>query len=368
MTPDRTTPKLNDSHGAELPSLFTRMAVVNFPMRSDFKWVASDGAQGTQPKFTSIYLNRSGLAVMRSGWARNDNYLLYRLGPLGMGHMHQDKLGLIVYPYGRELIFDSGGGSYEHSKWRQWAISTYSHNCVIVDGLAQNRPTTSTDVWHDPDLVAQGPIDAHWQTSSVFDFASGDYSEGYGPQRLTPATQQRDVLYLKPDLYIVADRMRPNDTASHTYQVRWQLLTTNTRVDPSTHVLETTDAGLPNIAVVPLLSKGVEVTAVSAQEAPEILGWNIRVYEMPRRVPATTLLHTIAAPGPQLLLTLIVPLRPGQPNPVAGVTPGDDNHSATVTYTDGRKFLVSASGSRGIAVTETLVDGSAGRSAASATN
>jgi hypothetical protein len=368
MTPDRTTPKLNDSHGADLPSLFTRMAVENFPARTDFKWVATDGAEGMRPAFNSIFLNRSGLAVMRSGWARNDNYLLYRLGPLGMGHMHQDKLGLIVYPYGRELIFDSGGGSYEHSKWRQWAISTYSHNCVIIDGLAQTRPTTSSDPWHDADLVSQGPINGHWQSNPVFDFASGDYNEGYGPLHVMPASQQRDVLFLKPDLYIVADRLRPNDAQSHTYQARWQLLSTQTHIDPATHALQTTDNGEPNVAIVPLLSKGVEVAAASAQENPEILGWNVRVYDLPRRVPATTLLHTIAGSGPQLLLTLIVPLRPGHANPVSSVTPGNDGHSATVVYTDGRRFLISAPGERGINLTETLADGTPGRTVTSNSN
>jgi hypothetical protein len=120
MAPDRTTPRINDAGINNLPAIFAHSAVENFPKRADFKWVASGGAEGKGPDYTSIYLNRSGLAVMRSGWDRNANYLMYRLGPLGMGHMHQDKLNLIVYTYGREMIFDSGGGSYEHSKWMDW--------------------------------------------------------------------------------------------------------------------------------------------------------------------------------------------------------------------------------------------------------
>jgi hypothetical protein len=365
MAPDRFNPKLNDAGAVYLPTLFSRMAVENFPKRSDFKWVATDGLEGTQPNFTSIFLDRAGHAVMRSGWTRKDNYLLFRLGPMGMGHQHQDKLEVIVWPYGRELLFDSGGGSYEHSKWREWAVSSFSHNCVIVDGMAQTRVPDWKDPWHDATMISQGPIDGHWESNSVFDFASGDYKDGYGPEHVRPAKQQRDVLFLKPDMYVVADRMRPNDSDSHTYQARWQLLTTQIRVDPATHVLETADADKANIAVVPLLSNGLEVTAVSAQEDPEILGWNIRVYDNPRRVPATTLLHTLSGTGSQLLLTLIIPLRPGQASPVAGVTPGEDGHSATVTFTDGRKFWISSPGERGIAVKETLPDGRAVRSAAS---
>jgi hypothetical protein len=367
MAPDRFNPKYNNGLPQYLPAIF-KLAVENFPDRTDFKWVASDGAEGKPPAFTSAFLNRAGEAAMRSGWSRQDNYLGFRLGPIGMGHQHQDKLGVVVWAWGRSLVFNTGGGSYEQSKWRSWATSSYGSNCMIVDGLGQNRPTTSKDPWHDPDLISQGPIDGHWQTNSVFDFASGDYSEGYGPQRLKPASQQRDVLFLKPDLFVVADRMRPNDTQPHKYQARWQLLTTNTRIIPSTDVLETTDAGQANIAIVPLLSKGLQVAAASGQESPEILGWNVRKDMDPQNVPATTLLHTRIGAGPQLLLTLFVPLRPGQANPVASVTPGEDGYSATVTFSDGRSFQISAPGERGISVEETLPGGKYGRSAKSGTN
>jgi hypothetical protein len=362
MAPDRFAPKYNNGLPQYLPSIF-KLAVENFPQRADFQWVATDGAQGTQPSFTSIYLNRAGEAAMRSGWSRTDNYLGFRLGPLGMGHQHQDKLGVVIWSWGRSIVFNTGGGSYEQSKWRTWATSSFGSNCMIIDGLGQNRSTISKDPWHDPDLISQNPIDGHWQSNAVFDFASGDYSEGYGPDRVTPASQQRDVLFLKPDLYIVADRVRPTDAASHTYQDRWQLLTTSTRIDPTSHVLETTDANQPNLAIVPLLSKGLAVTAASAQESPEILGWNVRKDMDPQNVPATTLLHTQTGSGPQLLLTLFVPLKSGQSNPIAAVSPGNDGISSTVTFNDGRKFRISARGDRGITVKETLPSGKRGRAA-----
>jgi hypothetical protein len=362
MAPDRFSPKYNNGLPQYLPSIF-KLAVENFPDRSVFKWVASNGVQGKPPAFTSAFLNRAGEAAMRSGWSREDNYLGFRLGPIGMGHQHQDKLGVVIWAWGRSLVFNTGGGSYEQSKWRTWATSSFGSNCMIVDDLGQNRPTTSKDPWHDPDLISQGPIDGHWQTNSVFDFASGDYSEGYGPQRLKAASQRRDVLFLKPDLFVVADRMRPNDAKRHKYQARWQLLTTNTHIAPETNVLSTTDADLANIAIVPLLRKRLAVTAVSGQESPEILGWNVRKDMDPQNVPATTLLHTRTGAGPQLLLTLFIPLHPGQANPVTSVKQGKDGHSATVTFTDGRKLLISAPGERGINVEEKLPRGKAGRSA-----
>jgi len=362
MAPDRFNPKYNNGLPQYLPDIF-KLAVENFPNRDDFKWVESDGAQGHPPVYTSVYLNRAGEAAMRSDWSRQANYIGFRLGPIGMGHQHQAKLEVVVWAYGRPIVFNAGGGSYEKSKWRTWATSSFGANCMIVDGLGQNRPTTSSDPWQDPDLISQGPIDGHWQSTSVFDFASGLYDEGYGPDRVRPATQQRDVLFLKPDLFVVADRVHSNDAQPHTYQDRWQLLTTHTRIDPATHLLETTDEGQPYLVIVPLVSSGLEVRSASAQETPEILGWNVRKDMDPQNVPATTLLHNRTGSGSQLLLTLMIPLRPDQKNPVLHVIPGGDGHSATVTFTDGRRFLISAAGDRGISVQETLANGGKGRSA-----
>jgi hypothetical protein len=360
MAPDRFNPKYNNGLGQYLPNVF-KLAVENFPHREDFEWVASDGAQGHPPAYTSVYLERAGEAAMRSDWSRQANYIGFRLGPLGMGHQHQSKLEVVVWAYGRPVIFNAGGGSYEKSKWRTWATSSYGANCMIVDGLGQNRSTISNDPWHDPDLISQGPIDGHWQSNAVFDFASGVYDEGYGPDRIRPASQQRDVLFLKPDIFVIADRVRPNDAQSHVYQDRWQLLTTHTRIDPATQALETTDEGQPNLVIVPLLRHGLEVRSASAQEYPEILGWNVRKDMDPQNVPATTLLHTVTGTAPQFLLTLMIPLRSGQANPVAAVMPGHDGRSATVTLKDGRRLVISCPEDRGITVQETLSNGSRGR-------
>jgi hypothetical protein len=367
LAPDRFLPKLNDSWPSTAADIF-KQAISYFPDRADFRWFLTDGKEGAPPSWTSIFLNRSGLAAMRSGWSPDANYVLFRLGPMGAGHIHEDGLGVILWAYGRELIFNGGGGSYEKSKWRTWAVSTFGHNCVIIDGLPQARPINWHDPAHDPNQVSQGPIDAHWESTPVFDFASGTYDQGYGLDpwsgkgRVLPAVQQRDVLFLKPDLYVVADRLTPTDSLSHSYQARWQLLTTKTTIDPATHSLVTTDPGVADLAVVPLLAdSGLEVSSASGQEEPEILGWDVRKDMHPQQVPATTLLHTRTGTGPQLLLTLLVPLRPGETNPVTKVEPGAGGHAVTVAFTDGRRFLVSCPDSLGITVRETLSDGKPGR-------
>ena len=53
-----------------------------------------------------------------------------------------------------------------------------------------------------------------WQTNAVLDFASGEYAQGYGPQRKLIASQRRDVDILKPNIFVVADRVCPEATPS----------------------------------------------------------------------------------------------------------------------------------------------------------
>jgi hypothetical protein len=363
IAPDGDLPRINDSWYVYMQYVWKK-AATNFPNQPEFQWFASNRRKGTPPQFTSIYLDRSGLAVMRSGWNADANYSLFRVGPLGMGHQHQDSLGINMWAYGRELIFNSGGGEYEKSKWRDWAISAFSSNTVVVDHMAQTRTMSQNDPLHDPNMVSQGPIDAHWKSNDVFDFSSGVYNQGYGPSHVKIATQQRDVLFLKPDVYIVADRLTPNDSGSHQFQARWNILTTHSRIDPVTQTLVTTDRGMANIAVVPLLVDHLQINSVSGQEKPEILGWKFSRDPNAELVPATTLLHSVAGAGPHRFLTLFVPLRPGKANPIAKVEPGGDGISAMAIFTDGRRLLISCPGSIGISVQEILPDGKVGRSVA----
>jgi hypothetical protein len=361
VAPDRWLPKINDSWPAYLPGILKK-AVISYPSQSAFQWFASNERQGSPPPFTSVFLNRSGLAAMRSGWDTDANYLLFRVGPLGMGHQHQDSLGIDVWAYGRELIFNGGGGSYDNSKWRQWAISAFAHNTLVVDDMAQTRPVSQVDPFHDPNMVSQGPIDAHWKTNSVFDFASGVYAEGYGPSHNKIVSQQRDVLFLKPNIYVVADRVNPNDSLPHRFQARWQILTTHSRIDSSTQSLVTEDPGVPNISVVPLLVDHLRVESVSGQEEPEILGWDVRKDAVPSLVPATTLLQTVTGSGPHVILTMFVSLRAGEANPIKRVEPGVDGVSATVIFAGGRRLRISCPGSLGISAQEILPNGTVGRS------
>lgn len=349
VAPDGNLPKLNDSWPTSLMYVMHK-AVQLYPERKDFLWFASDRKNGQPPRQTSYFLNWSGLAAMRSGWGKGDNYLLFRLGAVGAGHQHQDSLGLALWAYGREILFNEGGGSYEQSKWRSWSISAYAHNTIVVDGMAQNVATGGTDIFHDPNQVSQVPVDGHWISNAEIDYASGSYRQGYGLQRKAIAVQTRQVLFIKPDIYLVVDSMIPSDLLIHSYQARWQLQSVHTVVSTQTKALQTIDDGLPNLLIVPLYAKGLDVRVATAQEEPEILGWDIRKDISPAEVPATTLMHTIRGAGMQKMMTLLMPLHVGEDHPVTSVQEQSAGQSVTVCLQNENCYAITTKNDNSVTV------------------
>lgn len=356
MTPNRKDPEFNDSASYGLASQFA-LALKYFPDNQEFQWGATDGAQGHAPAETSHEFPYAGFYVMRSGWEKDANYFVLRAGPMGENHSHQDKLNVILWPYGRELLFNTGGATYETSKWRVFSTSSFSKNTILVDDKGQERNSKNFQ-----GIFSKTPINARWESTPDHDFAAGVYDDGYGSLNYHPATHTRRVLFVKPDLFVVADTLVPNDAAEHSYQARWNLLTTKTQEDPVTHAVTTLDENLPNMVLLPLQPDHLEVRSVSAQEEPELLGWCIRHDANLPHMPATTVLHTKKGSGVQNFLTLLVPMRAGTASPIKSVqSQGPD--SATVTFNDGRSFRIAAgpAPADGIEVTETLPTGGAGR-------
>jgi heparinase II/III-like protein len=223
--PDGTTPLFGDDDGGRLAQLDDAAAndfrstlatgAVLFD-RGDYKTVSADAAEellwltgadglskfdaivATEPAKTSVPFFDGGYFVMRDGWSRESNYLLFDCGPhgsLNCGHAHADALSIDVAANGRTVLVDPGTCTYTGSKeLRDWFRSSQAHNTLTLDDVSSSLPA-GPFTWN---RIAQCSL-RKWIGAKRFDFVSGQH-DGY-----LPAIVKREILFIKGDYWIVRD-------------------------------------------------------------------------------------------------------------------------------------------------------------------
>ena len=265
-TPAFTQPRTNDCYTIHT-SVFTKRAASVFGNTPEWEFVNTRRLEGKAPEgeTASRFLPYAGFIAMRDNWNEDSAYLCFDVGPLGAAHIHQDKLNINVYKGSEELIFDDGGGQYDLSEERKYALTGYDHNSVLVDGLAQQRS--------EPYLVDEA-IDAHWRTTAEYDFASAVYDGGFGTADNKLATHKRSVRFLKPDIFCVTDTLTSLDKKTHSYEILFQLDTTSVKRLDGTNGGVVSDYGKKyDVVIIPLDSDASELKIVSAMREPYLRGW-----------------------------------------------------------------------------------------------
>lgn len=172
-----------------------------------------------KPDFTSAALADSGNYYLRSGWGEQANLLHFHCGTLGAGHGHSDKLHLDLVIEGEDVLTDSGRCTYVVTEGRFEFKDPPAHNTVTVD---DRYFTVCKDSWECSKLCQ--PIKGQYRFTTAYEFVQGGHL-GYLD---TPGGVyvNRKVIYIKPELYIIADELYTGDT--HTYQQYWNFSETGT--------------------------------------------------------------------------------------------------------------------------------------------
>jgi hypothetical protein len=123
--------------------------------------------------------------VMRTGWTPSDKYLLFDGAPWGGGHCHQDRLQVLGWAGGRDLLVDPGLYSYDQPLSRTYFRKSEAHNVLTLDGNEQ---------------IAADPVVLAWHTSPAADFASAEIHD-------KSFKHQRSVLFVRPDYWVVLDNV-----------------------------------------------------------------------------------------------------------------------------------------------------------------
>ncbi len=241
--PDGTTPLFGDDDGGRLALLDVRASddfrgtlatgAVLFN-RGDYKFVAEDageellwltGVEGlkqfdsisaAEPAETSKAFPEGGYFVMRDGWTRDSNYLLFDCGPhgsLACGHAHADALAFDLAANGRTMLVDPGTYTYTGSRdLRDWFRSSHAHNTVTLDDESSSVPGAAFSWASKANCELK-----KWVSNNRFDFVSGQH-DGYTRLR-DPVTIARSILFIKGGYWIVRDGM--SSAVKHGIEVRF---------------------------------------------------------------------------------------------------------------------------------------------------
>ncbi len=276
MMPNRTLAPLNDAGITNVKSSLAQGAQLF--NRPDFLWAGSDGTQGTPPNVTSYAFPYAGHFVMRTGWEKDDKFLIFDGGPYGIAHQHEDKLTFFMWAFGRALVTEPGNYRYDHSKWRRHVLSTEAHNTILVNGMGQRRSALK-DTWQTSRSLTEGPnAPCVWFTSDRMDLARSTYDSGYGPKNDKTVSHERTLIFVKPDYWVVVDRLLGK--GRHAIQSLYHLDSDNVHTDPATKTVRTLNKDA-NVAIAPASAAPLDVEVVIGREDP-VQGW---IPDKRRKIP-----------------------------------------------------------------------------------
>jgi hypothetical protein len=104
------------------------------------------GASATFPALPSVHLSDLGITMLRSRDADSE-VVFFDHGSWTDGHCHFDRLGIMLWAFGREMASDLGYVYAAHPLREPWTIQTLAHNTVVVDGRSQDKPGKARPVF-----------------------------------------------------------------------------------------------------------------------------------------------------------------------------------------------------------------------------
>ncbi len=297
--PDFTWPSLNDSGGisGDYTALMSLAGEVFH--RADFAWIGSRGACGAPPDQASRNFPDAGIAAMRSDNSRQANFLVFRAGPPGASHIHEDFLSLDVTALGRPCLVDPGITSYAPGPMTDYYRSASAHNVILIDGKGPDRSLVAFQ-----DKIKPSGTGFHWTCQHDVQSATGICTvprlDGTQPGR--ESLLVRTVVFVRGEYWVV--RGFVTGDGSHEITACWQFFPGQVEIDGHTQSTVWTDAAGAGLELIPLLGKEewrVETTTGS-QHPPR--GW---VSMNGRDVPATACQYAVRANLPITMFWLLLP-------------------------------------------------------------
>lgn len=157
-----------------------------------------------------------GIVLSRSGWETNDSVLSLRSGE-PENHEHADRNSLLFTAHGERLLNDPLKAAYPRNDPKWLLRLTAAHTALLIDGKGhvyhegEEGTNASTAAAH----LVDHRIGPNWM------WAVSDATDAYQRAGLPVTLVRRSVLFLKPDILVVADEVTLSTALP--VQTRWQV-------------------------------------------------------------------------------------------------------------------------------------------------
>lgn len=155
--------------------------------------------------------------VSRTGWDERSSVVALRSGTPA-NHEHADRNSVIFKAYGERLLHDPFKAAYPYNQ-PHWVLRlTEAHTAVLIDGKGHQ--------YHD----GHEGTNASWANAQVIDYkpssqhlvVTSDATEAYKLVNPQVELVRRTLIFLKPDVLLLFDRMRLKSTSAKV-QLRFQI-------------------------------------------------------------------------------------------------------------------------------------------------
>lgn len=189
-----------------------------------------DGPEGTQ----------GALAVLRSGDFSNGQALVFKATSQGMGHGHFDKLGLLFYDNGNEVLTDYGAARFLNVEQKNggrylpenetWAKQSIAHNALVVDETSHFEGRLRIAEQRHPEFL-------FFESADDVQIASGRMEDAYEDTSFNRTVALLDGL--ATDNPVMIDVLHASSSSEHQYDLP---------VHFNGHIVDTSHSLEPRIA------------------------------------------------------------------------------------------------------------------------
>jgi hypothetical protein len=303
--PDFTWPSLNDSGSTSSDYTALMRKAGEVFQRADLMWIGSRGRRETPPNSLFRNFPDAGIATFRSHYGPDANFLVFRAGPPGAAHMHDDVLALDVTAIGVPRLVDPGITTYAPDKLTPYYRSPAAHNQILIDGKGPDRSASPFQ-----ERIRKAGPEFSCSSDASLDVATG-ICRGQWDGASNKYELVRTVVFVKPDYWIIRDLAKGE--AEHEISACWQFYPSRVEVDIKTLGARCVDARGPGFEVLPLLGANRADVEISTGLLSPPRGW---VSLNGSDVPGTSCFYLMKATLPVSLVWLLLPVDKG---PVSGV-------------------------------------------------